>query len=115
MTVSNINLIPVPELELTVLLGVAHIDAGRLDTPHMVITLLGIDDVEGLLAALEALLNEGKQHAVLFLRGVKEGANMPVFAETCTGDPYRLLWVGTEVLWWMIAVILWHYRLYRLI
>ena len=114
MAVSNIDLIPVPELALTVLLGVGHIDAGRLDTPHVVITLLGIDDVEGLLAALEALRNEGKQHAVLFLRGVKEGADVPVFAKTCTGDPYRLPWVGTEMLWCVIAVVLWRHCLYPL-
>jgi hypothetical protein len=87
MAVSNIDLIPVLELELTVLLGVAHIDAGRLDTSHVVITLLGIDDVEGLLASLEALLNEGKQRPVLFLTGVKKGANMPVFAKPRTCDP----------------------------
>jgi hypothetical protein len=112
MAVSNIDLILVPEIELTVLLGVGYVDAGRLDTPHMVITLFGIDDVEGLLASLEALLNEGKQHAVPFLRGVKKGANTPVFAKTCTGDPNRLPWLGTDLLWWMIAVI---HRLYPLI
>ncbi len=61
MAVSNIDLIPVPEIELTVLLGVGNIDVGRLDTPHVVITQLGIDDVGGLLAALEALLNEGSR------------------------------------------------------
>jgi len=37
--------------------------------------------MEGLLAALESFLDERKQHPILLVRGVKEGADMTLCAK----------------------------------
>jgi len=44
----------------------------------------GIDDMEGLLAALESLLDERQQYPILLGRAVKEGAEVKL----CTKHSY---------------------------
>jgi hypothetical protein len=42
----------------------------------MLLPLMGIDDVNGLIAALKSLFNEWKQHAIFFVFVREERANM---------------------------------------
>ena len=49
--------------------------------------MLGIDDVEDLLSPLEPLLGERKEHAVLLIPVVEEGADMAEPAELRSGKP----------------------------
>jgi len=42
----------------------------------MLFTLLGIDDLNGLVAALQSLFNEWKQHAIFFFVVREERTNM---------------------------------------
>src|SRR5206468_470877 len=46
-----------------------------------IITQPGIDDMEGLLAALESFFDERKQHPILLVRAMKERADMTLRAE----------------------------------
>jgi hypothetical protein len=61
--------------------------------------------MEGLLASLEAFLDEGKKHSILFIRAVKEGTDMAVFTERCASEPYRLARFSAEPLSCLIAVV----------
>ena len=47
-----------------------------------------IDHVEGPVALLEALLDEGEEHPVLLLLAVEEGADVPGAVEDRTRQPY---------------------------
>jgi hypothetical protein len=51
----------------------------------MVATLIRIHDVNRLVATLEAVLNERKQHAILFIVAVEKRADMANFAEFGAG------------------------------
>jgi hypothetical protein len=51
--------------------------------------LTWINDVNCLVAALEAILNEGKQYAVLFFVAVEECTDMTCFDELGAGKPNR--------------------------
>jgi hypothetical protein len=76
MAVAQIGIGPVEQLELPAGLCGSHVDARRLQPPAVFRTEVGIDDVKGLLAALEAVFHVGEEHAILLIRAVKEGANM---------------------------------------
>jgi hypothetical protein len=48
---------------------------------QMVLTLIRINHVNRLVATLEPILNERKQHAILFVVAVEERTNMTCFLE----------------------------------
>lgn len=76
-------------LELTAMLCRRHDNAGRLQSPEVFLPQLGIDDMEGPVAALESLLDEWKQYPVLLVRIVKEGTDMTWCAKHRAGEPNR--------------------------
>src|SRR5438132_1035414 len=49
----------------------------------------GIDDMESLLAALKAFLDERQQHPILLVRAVKERADVTLRPKHCAGQPNR--------------------------
>jgi hypothetical protein len=51
----------------------------------MVVTLIRIHDVNGLVATSEPVLNERKQHAILFVVAIEKCADMTYFAELGAG------------------------------
>jgi hypothetical protein len=63
---------PVEEIELPASLGVARVDAEGGQAAQVLVAQLRIDDVEGLLAALEALLDEGKQGSIFVVWAAEE-------------------------------------------
>ena len=63
----------------------------RRQSLQMVAMLIRINDVNRLIATLESLFNERKQHAILFLVAIEERADMAYFAELAAGKGYRPL------------------------
>jgi hypothetical protein len=55
----------------------------------MVVTLIRIHDVNRLVATLEPVLNERKQHAILFLVAIEKCTDMTHFAELGAGKGNR--------------------------
>ena len=66
-----------------------HGDAAGLQSPEVFLPQLGIDDMEGPVAALEPLLDEWKQNPILFVRVVKEGTDMTLCAKLRPREPNR--------------------------
>jgi hypothetical protein len=53
---------------------------------QMVVTLIRINDMNRLVATLEAVLYEGKQHTILFVGAIEKRADMTCFAELGAGQ-----------------------------
>jgi hypothetical protein len=85
-----------PKFELAALPGGSGVDPGRGQPLQVVAMLIGIHDVNGSVASLEAVLNKRKQHAVFFVVAVEKRADMTYFAELRTGERnwYRSLLHG---------------------
>lgn len=70
-TTRKIRVFPSVELQLTAFLCPGNIDAGRLESPDVFVTQPGVDDMECLVAPLEALSDKRKKHFVPFIKAVK--------------------------------------------
>jgi hypothetical protein len=55
----------------------------------MILTLFGVNYVDGLVATLESVLNEWEQNAVFFFVAVEERTNMTHLCELRTADMNR--------------------------
>src|SRR5262249_42681554 len=101
------GLCPGTQLELAALLGSGRIDPGRCQPLEVGVTSRGIDDMKGLLAAREALVDERQQHPVFFLMTVKERTDMPCRTQhgahelyrSCAGTPRVLSRRGIVLVW----------------
>src|SRR5215831_8737263 len=80
---------PGAQLELAALLGGGRINPGRRQPLEVGVPSGGIDDMEGLLAAREPLVDERLQHTIFFLMTVKERADMPWYSQHGAREPYR--------------------------
>jgi hypothetical protein len=67
---------PGAQFELAAIARGGDIDSGRRQPLDVLVTSLGVDSVDGLLAALEAVLNERKQHPILIIMVVEKRADM---------------------------------------
>ncbi len=87
--------------------GAARIDACRSQALQMTVTLPCIYHVDGPVAALKPVLDEGKQHAVLFVGAVEKRADVTYVAQLGTGQGnwrrglrhgvyLDLLWIARE-------------------
>jgi hypothetical protein len=81
---------PGAQLELAALLGGGRIDPGRCQPLEVGVTSRRIDDMKGLLATREALVEERQQHTVFFLMTVKKRADMLWHTQHGAREPYRL-------------------------
>src|SRR5882762_9442224 len=90
MTIAQIGVSPVKELELTAFFRGLDINAGRCESEGVLHTQLGIDDVERLLAPLETLFDERKQHPVFLVGAVEERADMTFRVKHRAREPNRL-------------------------
>jgi hypothetical protein len=70
---------------LPTLLGSRRVDARCGQPLQMVVTLIGIHNVNRLVATLEPVLNERQQHAILFFVAIEKRADMTHFAELGAG------------------------------
>jgi hypothetical protein len=73
------------KLELAAPLGGRRIDACRSQALQMIVVLSWIYHVDGLIATLKPVLNEWKQHAVLFVVAVEKRTDMAYVAELGAG------------------------------
>src|SRR6266852_5742561 len=80
---------PIKQIELAVLLYGSYIDSCRAQLPNVFVTAHGINDVNGLLARLEAIFYEGQQHTVLVVVAIEKSADVPIGAKDCSPDSNR--------------------------
>jgi len=74
-----------PNLELTGLLSGGRIDPDPRQALQMIVMLVRIDDVNGFVAAREAVLDEGQQHPIFLIFAVEKRADMACVAELRAG------------------------------
>ena len=78
------------KFELAVALCFRSVNAGSGQVPDMAIVALGADDMDRLMAAVEAILNEWQQNTVFFVLTIEERTDMTCLIEAGTGKRYRL-------------------------
>ena len=64
------------DLQLPPLLSGGRVDTRDRQSAQMLLLLMGIDDLNGLIAALQAISDERKQHAILFIVAGEKCADM---------------------------------------
>ncbi len=69
------------KLQLSTLQRAGGIDARLVQSLQVTLTLIGIHDVNRLVAALEAVFYEGKQNPVLFFVAIEKGADVTSLVE----------------------------------
>ena len=74
-----------PKLQLPTLLRGRRVDARGRQALQMVLTLRRVEDMNGLIAGLQPVLYEWKQHAVFFLVAVEKRTDVTGFAEMGPG------------------------------
>jgi hypothetical protein len=62
-----------------------HVDACFGEPPEMFVSSLWVNEMEGSISQLEAVLDERAEHAVLLVDAVEERANMAILAERAPG------------------------------
>jgi hypothetical protein len=82
----EVGLVPGAELESADLEQLVHGDPAASQAVQVPVPVCRVDDVEGLLAALDALAHEGEHDPVLFRRGVEEGTDVSVPVERGSGE-----------------------------
>lgn len=78
-----------PKLQLTAPLGGIGIDICCHQTAQMIVLLLRRNNVHRFVPAGEAVLNEGQQHAIPFVRTVEERADVPDLGQLRAGEGNR--------------------------
>jgi hypothetical protein len=89
MAIANICFSVSPKFELPTLLGGRRVDPYRSQTVQVVVTLIWIDNVNRLVATVEPVLDERKQHAIFLLVTVEERTYMACFAKLGAGKRNR--------------------------
>ena len=67
VAVAQIRVFPTPQLELPAAFGIGDRDSRRRQRLPMTGVLVFLHDMEGLVAVVEAFLDERQQHAILLL------------------------------------------------
>ena len=86
------GILPGADLDLIGTPSRGRADADFLQAAHPLGPMLGIDDVEDLIAPLEPLLREGEEHAILLLLAVEEAADVAEPAGRRAGQPHCARW-----------------------
>jgi hypothetical protein len=79
--IADIRIGPAAQLELGALFCCVDLDAGRRQPLLVFLTQPGIDDMKGLVAALEPVFDEREYHPILLVGRVKESADMTLCAK----------------------------------
>jgi hypothetical protein len=69
------------KLELPALLSGGRVDPRGRQPLEMIAALIRADDVDRLVAAIESILDEGKEHTIFLVVAVEERADVPGLAE----------------------------------
>src|SRR5713226_8517210 len=91
MAFPQIGLYPVSQLQVAAFFFRSYIDARRPQPFKVFLTQLRIDDMEGLLTALEAFLDKRQQHLILLVAVVEKGTDMTFCAKHAAGEPDGLI------------------------
>src|SRR5579862_5852958 len=89
MSVANICFSVSAKFELSTLLGGYGVDAHPSQPVQVVVTLMGIDNVNRLVATVEPVLDEREQHAIFLLVTVEERTYVACFSELGAGKRNR--------------------------
>ena len=73
------------KFELAAALCFHGVNSGSGQVPDMAIMALGADDMDRLMAAVEAILNEWQQNTVFFVLTIEERTDMTCLIEVGTG------------------------------
>ena len=82
LAITEMRIGPSTYFKLATLASADHIDAGRRQPLEMIVESIGIDGVDGLLTAFEAVLNKRQQHPILVVVAVEKRADMTWMPET---------------------------------
>jgi hypothetical protein len=78
------------EFQLAAALCSHSVDSGSGQVPDMAIVALSADDMDRLMAAVEAILNVWQENAIFFVLTIEERTDMACLIEVGTGKRYRL-------------------------
>jgi hypothetical protein len=79
---------PVPQVQRADLLHRDRIDTYRAQPVNVFIAAVRIDDMDGLLTAVDAVLDERQQDAVLLVRGVEECSHVTPETQDRVSETY---------------------------
>jgi len=68
-----------------------HIDARFAEPSEMLLSLIRVNQMERLVALIEAVLDERAKHPVLLVPAPEESANVTLPAETASGEPHGMV------------------------
>ena len=81
MAFAQVSLVPVAHLQLTTLLCRCRVNASRSQAPQVFLIQPGINNVESPLTAIKSFLDEWKHYPILFVKTVKERADVTLRAQ----------------------------------
>jgi hypothetical protein len=84
----QVSVRPVPQVQRADLLHGGGIDTDRSQPLSVFVAAVRIDDVDGLLTAVDAVLDERQQDAVLLVRGVEECAHVTPETQDRVSETY---------------------------
>lgn len=88
---SQMRVGPLAQVELAILLRGGCIDSYGPQLSNAFVAAHGIDDVNGLLATFEAILDEWQEHTVFVVVAVEKGTDVTVGAKDGAPDSNRLV------------------------
>src|SRR6185437_4077945 len=77
----NVGVVPTTHIELTGGFCLSRINARRLQPLEVILTAIGIDDMESSIPAHESLFDEWKKRPVFFFGATEESTDMPFVAK----------------------------------
>src|SRR6185437_2715405 len=83
--VSKIRLGARSKIELAPVLRGRGIDSRRAEAPQVTCTLIRVDDMDGFVAAFEAVLDKRQQHAIFLIVAIEQRANVAYFTKFRAG------------------------------
>src|SRR5947209_7355550 len=81
--------LPRPHLQLPGPHRILHIDSCFTEPPEVVLPSVGVDEMEGLVPAIETILDVRAKHAVLLVIAVEERTNVSLLTEGALGKLQR--------------------------
>ena len=89
MNVCWFDCVPLAQVELPSLLRRGGVDADRRKLSDVVRSPARIDDVNGLLTAVETVFDEREQDPIVVVAAVEKSADVTMPAQRCPADPDR--------------------------
>ena len=88
---------PLAQLELPVILRRCRVDADRRQPSNVVCPAARIDDMNSLLAGVEAVFDEREQNPIVVVGAVEESADVAFVAKNRASEPNRAAVLGIGI------------------